>query len=105
LRSDGTVVATGENIVNQCDVGDWRDIVAISAGTRHTVGLRPNGTVIATGWNKKGECDVGSWRDIGPVDTDKFLQGMHRNTSCTNCGASVESGANFCVKCGKKVHL
>ena len=32
LKSDGTVVAVGENDDGQCDVSGWRDIVAIAAG-------------------------------------------------------------------------
>lgn len=32
LKSDGTVVAAGQNDHGQCKVGDWRDIVAVSAG-------------------------------------------------------------------------
>ena len=32
LTSDGTVVAVGDNDDNQCDVSDWTDIVAVSAG-------------------------------------------------------------------------
>ena len=32
LKSDGTVVAVGNNYLGQCDVGTWTDIVAVSAG-------------------------------------------------------------------------
>src|SRR5690606_8108124 len=57
LTDAGTVVAVGENNYGQCDVGHWRDIVAVAAGSAHTgsshtVGLRADGTVVATGWNK-----------------------------------------------------
>ena len=31
LRADGTVIAVGE-IQHQCDVEDWTDVIAISAG-------------------------------------------------------------------------
>lgn len=48
LRSDGTVVAVGENENGQCNVSDWRDVVAICAGEYHTVGLRSDGTVVTT---------------------------------------------------------
>ena len=67
LRSDGTTVAVGQNENGQCDVGAWRDIVAVSAGGAHTVGLRSDGTVVAVGFNVDGQCDVGAWRDIVAV--------------------------------------
>ena len=57
------MVAVGWNEYGQCNVSDWRDIVAIAAGCAHTVGLKSDGTVIA-GNNEFGQCDVGSWRDI-----------------------------------------
>src|SRR5690554_6833170 len=72
LRSDGTVVAVGDDRYRQCRVGDWCDIVAVAAGNghtgnAHTVGLRSNGTVVAVGWNKHGQCDVGDWSDVVAV--------------------------------------
>ena len=47
LKKDGTVVAVGWNEDGQCNVSDWKDIVAISAGYDHTVGLKKDGTVVA----------------------------------------------------------
>lgn len=64
LKSDGTVVAAGQNKNGQCDVSGWTDIVAIATGTDHTVGLRSDGTVVATGSNGYGQCDVSAWTDI-----------------------------------------
>ena len=64
LKADGTVVAVGDNASGQCDVGDWTDIVAVSAGSGHTVGLRTDGTVVAVGDNAYGQNDVSSWTDI-----------------------------------------
>ena len=49
LKSDGTVVATGENSDGQCDVEEWEDIIAISASGNYTVGLKSDGTVVAAG--------------------------------------------------------
>ena len=52
LRFDGTVVTTtpeeGEYAA-ACDVSDWKDIVAISAGDTFSVGLRRDGTVVVAG--------------------------------------------------------
>ena len=64
LKADGTVVAVGDNTDGQCEVSDWRDIVAISAGYGHTVGLKSDGTVVAVGYNEFGQCDVSGWTNI-----------------------------------------
>ena len=72
LKINGTVVATGNNDMRQCNVDDWCDIVAISAGQGHTVGLKSNGTVVAVGRNDKGQCNVGNWEDIVAVDAGFF---------------------------------
>ena len=64
LRSDGTVVAVGNNRSGQCEVGDWTDIVAVSAGPLHAVGLRSDGTVVSAGDNKHGQRDVNDWTDV-----------------------------------------
>lgn len=51
LRSDGTVVAAGSADGSQCDVGDWRNIIAIDAnndsGTEFglTIGVTSQGTI------------------------------------------------------------
>ena len=79
LRADGTVCVAGTNTTildewkkkhgvgtykgGRCDVGDWTDIIAISAGD-HTVGLKSDGTVLAVGDNTYGQCDVGEWTNI-----------------------------------------
>ena len=65
LKRDGTVVAVGNNKDGQCNVSDWRDIVAVAAGFSHTVGLKRDGTVVAVGWNDAGQCNVSGWTDIG----------------------------------------
>ena len=60
LKSDGTVVAVGDNYHGRCDVSGWMDIVAVSAGQWHSVGLRSDGAVVtAGGWH-----DVSDWTDI-----------------------------------------
>jgi len=64
LKSDGTVVATGDNDHGQCDVNDWTDIVAVAGGYIHSIGLKSDGTVVATGYNDDCRCDVDGWTDI-----------------------------------------
>lgn len=73
LRCDGTVVATGDNTQGQCNVSDWRDIIAIATGENHTVGLKSDGTVVAVGDNEKGQCNVSGWKDIVALDAGKAI--------------------------------
>ncbi len=73
LKSDGTVVAVGQNQDGRGDVTEWTDIVAIATGSYHTVGLRSDGTVVATGNNGYGQCDVSDWKNIVAVYASDIL--------------------------------
>lgn len=64
VKSDGTVLAVGNNDQGQCNVENWTDIIAVAARGNRTVGLKADGTVVATGENQHGECNVGDWSDI-----------------------------------------
>lgn len=64
LKSDGTVLAAGDNTDGKCNVEDCSIIVAVSAGTFCTVGLKSNGKVVATGTNEYGECNVSNWKNV-----------------------------------------
>lgn len=64
VKTDGTVVATGNNEHGQCNISEWKNVISIDAGFEHTVALKSDGTVVATGNNEKGQCDVENWSDI-----------------------------------------
>lgn len=72
IKTDGTVLVTPyyglpDYDYGQGDVTDWTDLVEISAGWAHTVGLKKNGRVVATGNNEYGQCDVSKWSRIVSV--------------------------------------
>jgi len=69
LKSDGTVVAVGNNREGQCNVGGWSNITQVAAGAAHTVGLKSDGTVAAVGNNYYGQRNVGGWMNISQVAT------------------------------------
>lgn len=94
LRSDGTVVATGENDFGQCNVSSWSDIVAVAAGDHHTVGLCSDGTVVATGNNDEGQCNVRSWTDIVAV-----AAGSTHTVGLRSDGSLVATGWNKSDQC------
>ena len=58
LKSDGTVIAIGDNSQGQCDVNgdDWKKerIIDIAAGDWYTVGLTEGGKILITGKNING---------------------------------------------------
>ena len=60
---DGRVASDGENRFGECNIFSWKNIVAVSCGNWHTVGLCDDGTVVACGSNANGQCDVSDLED------------------------------------------
>lgn len=70
LKEDGHVVAVGDNSYGQCEVDDWENISAVSAGDYHTVGLKSNGTVVTTQSEREfpdSYKEISSWENIVAV--------------------------------------
>ena len=72
LKSNGTVLAVGDNDDGACDVSDWTDVVAVSAGSEYTVGLKSDGTVVTGGSNWCDRCEVSDWTDIVAVSAGSW---------------------------------
>ena len=97
-----TVIATGGNGNGECNVSEWTDIVAISAGNGYTVGLKADGTVVATKFNDNiftyyhdyGQCDVASWTDIVAIDA-----GSRHTVGLKSDGTVVATGINNHGQC------
>jgi len=49
LKADGKVIAVGSNEGGQCNTQQWRNIVAVSAGSRFTAGLKSDGSFVLAG--------------------------------------------------------
>jgi YD repeat-containing protein len=65
LRYDGTVIMLGGLSPRyQTEISEWTDIVAVSAGGTHAVGLRADGTVVAVGRDDQDQLFVEHWTDI-----------------------------------------
>ena len=74
MKSDGTVVAVGNNENGQCDVSDWSSIEYICASEMYTIGVKSDGTVMLTGEGYYSNYDsteayneIVSWTDIVKV--------------------------------------
>ena len=70
------------------------NVVEISAGNSHTVGLKSNGTVVAVGSNSSGQCDVSGWRDITAVST-----GYRHTVGLKSNGTVVAVGNYYYGQC------
>ena len=74
-KKAGTVVAVGNNNYGQCDVSDWSDIIAVSAGGARmgfgdeiTAGLKSDGTVVIKGGYDGGKYESPDWSDIIAIE-------------------------------------
>ena len=94
LKSDGTVVAVGDNGGGKCNVGGWTDIIQVDADYYHTVGLKSDGTVVTTAVDSPwGIGDVGNWTDIVQVAT-----GFQHTVGLKSDGTVVAAGLNYHVE-------
>ena len=91
------VVATGNNGRGQCNVGTWKNIRAVAAGSVHTVGLRADGTAVAAGSNTSGQCNVESWRWIKAIAAGAVYEGdfwdFHMGKPVTKAHGSSDAKA------------
>ena len=62
LKADGTVLCSYSDL--SATTSKWKDIVAISVGYSHIVGLKADGTVVAAGDNSDYQCNVSDWKDV-----------------------------------------
>ena len=130
LKKDGTVVAVGDNEHGQCNVQDWKDIVAVYARDEETIGLKKDGTVISTDpvtyddfdklreWKlfdnfDNYDCEVQTeidkkkqkeYEKIKKQEEINKQQEQYRNAGvCQYCGGSFKGlFAKTCTECGKK---
>lgn len=97
LKSDKTVVAVGNNDHGQCNVGKeygWEDIIAISAGDFHTVGLKENGTVVTTQIGDSAN-EISSWKNIVAISAGNgFTLGLTKDGKVLHAGYDKNGQCN-----------
>ena len=95
LKSDGTLLAVGNNDDGQCNIGGWMDIIHVAAGYFHTVGLKNNGGVVAVGNNVLGQCNVGGWTGITQVAAgDAHTVGLKSDGTVVAVGYNADGRCN-----------
>lgn len=95
LKSNGTVITVGGNPDGQCNVSDWKDIIAVSAAGYHTVGLKSDGTVVAVGYNEYGQCNVSGWTDIVAIAQENWhTVGLRSDGTVVAVGHNVQGQCN-----------
>ena len=94
LKSDGTVVAVGDNRYGQCDVEEWTDIVRIATGDWYTVGLKEDGSILVTGENTPG-CEYIDYAVIDSLEGIIDIAAGYGQTMCLlDSGEIVAFGFN-----------
>ena len=75
VKTDGRVIYAGQSDNRKFkpeEVLQWRDIVAISAGSGFLIGVKADGTVLYTGNDAWGNCKASKWKDIVSVYTSAY---------------------------------
>lgn len=87
VREDGTVVATGRDLENQCSgTTDWTNIISVAAGQEISLGLKADGTVVAAGDNRFNQLDF-YWNDVVDIAAgDYHTVGLKADGTVTATG-------------------
>lgn len=94
VKEDGSVVACGSNNKGQCDVENWKNIIAVCANDEHTLGLKMDGTVVSVGKSKYDKCDVEDWNNIISISS-----GYRHSVGLKADGTVVAVGDNKYGQC------
>lgn len=97
VKNDGTIFYSGSYKMEMQGVTtapSWTDIVSVSAGWYHFVGVKSDGKVVATGRNSSGQCDVNGWENIIAVSA-----GISHTVGLRADGTVVATGDNENGQC------
>ncbi len=94
LRSDGTVLVTGESDHGEDNVDGWKDIIQVDCGFQHSVGLSKTGQVYFTGNNKGNRAGCESWTNLYEIDA-----GAEHIIGICNDGTVLSAGYDDLGQC------
>lgn len=97
LTNDGTVLATGSNVYNQCDVSNWSDIISIFASNTYTVGITSNNNIEVTNYvTSMKDFDISKWNNIVDIyASDDYILGIQKDGSILIAGNFVDTISNW----------
>lgn len=93
IDENGSVIGYGDNTYNQIDFDNWSDIIQVSAGGFHTLGLKSDGSVLAVGYNNLGQTNVSSWSNIVQVSGGRYHSLGLKDDGTVVCVGENEYGA------------
>ena len=98
VQSDGSVRITDTvNGQKKPDVSAWRNIVSVTFGEDHIVGLCGDGTVVAAGGNEFGQLNVGAWREVIAVAAGEgFTLGLQADGTVVGTGENSFRQLDIC---------
>jgi hypothetical protein len=92
LKTDGTVLAWGQNGEGQCTIPQGlTEVKAIAAGHVHTVALKTHGTVVVWGRKREGQCTIPQ----GLTEVKAIAAGMVDTVALKIDGTVVAWGRNY----------
>jgi uncharacterized repeat protein (TIGR02543 family) len=96
LKTNGAVVAVGDDSYGKTQVTIWTGITQVAAGMDHTVGLESDGTAVAVGDTTFGRCNVDGWTDIIQVAAGGYhTVGLCSNGTVVGAGRDAQGQQNF----------
>lgn len=106
--------------IGKSDVSGWKNVIAVSAGTNHTIGLRKDKTVVSTrivGNQQldRGQCEVANWKEIIAISASTYhsvglradgtvVATMYRGASKDNHGQCNVSNWTNMIEISSSVH-
>ncbi len=87
LKSDGTLVATGDVSHGEGDVYNWRNVAQVDCGYQHTVAVTADGSVYYAGVNLHGRASCENWSNVMRV-----LAGSDHLAAILSDGSVVAAG-------------
>lgn len=92
IKENGEIATYGLSKDDQNYVKTWTDVISVSAGDSHSVGLCSNGTVVATG---KQNSDVNGWTNIVAISAGGFhTVGIKSDGTVVATGRNIEGQCN-----------
>lgn len=90
LKTDGTVLCGGNNLVIREAVEGWTDVTDITVSMGHVLGVKSDGTVVAAGSNGSNQLDTEGWNHVVSVSAGDLTSfGIRENGKVESAGYGI----------------